>query len=160
MNDTNYLISSQQFTSLHCADINSCHSDLFPSQTELKVIGHHHAYVRPKLKVIGRFVRRPCKRYFKACDHVMYVVTFLQGWCGDKQTSRTRKKYTRVRKQSWRTHWRLRCRESVSFQGWETEERYQRGLFFDQFLTVLPRARVKLCPTLLQRGKKYRNLGS
>jgi hypothetical protein len=66
MNDTNYLISSQQFTSLHCADINLRHSDLFPSQTELKVIGHHHTYVRPKLKVIRHFVRRPCKRYFKA----------------------------------------------------------------------------------------------
>ena len=48
MNDTNYLISSQQFTSLHCADINLRHSDLFPSQTELKVIGHHHTYVRPR----------------------------------------------------------------------------------------------------------------
>jgi hypothetical protein len=27
---------------IHCADINLCHSDLFPSQTELRVIGHHH----------------------------------------------------------------------------------------------------------------------
>ena len=35
---------------IHCADINLCHSDLFPSQTELMVIGHHHTYVRPKLK--------------------------------------------------------------------------------------------------------------
>jgi hypothetical protein len=51
---------------IYCADINLCHSDLFPTQTELKVIGHHHTYVRPKLKVIGHFVRRPCKRYFKA----------------------------------------------------------------------------------------------
>ena len=33
------------------------HSDLFQSQTELKVIGHHHTHVRPKLKVIGHFVK-------------------------------------------------------------------------------------------------------
>jgi hypothetical protein len=31
-------------------------------------IGHHHTYVRPKLKVIGHFVRRPCEIYFKACS--------------------------------------------------------------------------------------------
>jgi hypothetical protein len=36
-------------------------------QTTLKVVGHHHASVRPKLTVIGHFVGRPCKRYFKAC---------------------------------------------------------------------------------------------
>ena len=29
------------------------------------VIGHHHTYVRPKLKVIRHFVRRPCKRYLR-----------------------------------------------------------------------------------------------
>jgi hypothetical protein len=51
---------------IYCADINLRHSDLFPSQTELKVIGHHQTYVRPKLKVIRHFVRQPCKRYFKA----------------------------------------------------------------------------------------------
>jgi hypothetical protein len=36
-------------------------------QTKLKVVGHHDAYVRPKLTVIGHFVGRPCKIYFKAC---------------------------------------------------------------------------------------------
>ena len=51
----------------HWTDINLCHSDLFGRQTEMKVIGHHHTYVRPKLKVIGHFVKRSCKRYFKAC---------------------------------------------------------------------------------------------
>jgi hypothetical protein len=53
-----------QFSSelIHCAGINLCRSDLFPNQTELKVIGHHHTCVRPKLEVIGHFVRRPCKR--------------------------------------------------------------------------------------------------
>jgi hypothetical protein len=55
--------------------INLRHSDLFSSQTELKVIGHHHTYVRPKLKVIGHFVRRPCKRYFKAWLRVMMTGT-------------------------------------------------------------------------------------
>jgi hypothetical protein len=54
MNDTNYLINFN-----------------FPSQTKLKVIGHH-TYVQPKLKVIGHFVRRPCKIYFKTC-----VVTLI-----------------------------------------------------------------------------------
>ena len=70
MNDTNYLISSQHLRSelIHCANINLRYSDLFPSQTELKVIGHHHTYVQPKLKVIGHFVRRRCKKYFKACN--------------------------------------------------------------------------------------------
>jgi hypothetical protein len=34
------------------------HSYVFPSQTELKVIGHHNTYVRPKFKVIGHFVWR------------------------------------------------------------------------------------------------------
>ena len=49
----------------NCADINLClHSYLFPSQTELKVIGHHNTYVRPKL--IGHFVRRFSDRYFIA----------------------------------------------------------------------------------------------
>jgi hypothetical protein len=33
-------------------------------KNELKVIGH----VRPKLNVTGHFVRRPWKRYFKACS--------------------------------------------------------------------------------------------
>ena len=32
---------------IHCVDINLCHSDLFPSQTKLKVIGHHHTYICP-----------------------------------------------------------------------------------------------------------------
>ena len=52
MNDTDYLIPSQHLFSelIDCAAINLCHSDLFPSQTELKVIGHHQTYVRPKLK--------------------------------------------------------------------------------------------------------------
>ena len=45
INDTNYLIplTTQK---IHCSDMNLCHSDLFRSQTELKVIGHHHVYVR------------------------------------------------------------------------------------------------------------------
>jgi hypothetical protein len=58
-----------QVTFPNCADINLClHSYLFPSQTELKVIGHHNTYlyVRPKLKVIQHFVRRFSDRYFKA----------------------------------------------------------------------------------------------
>ena len=43
INDTNYLIPLQHFTiqKIHCSDMNLCHSDLFRSQTELKVIGHH-----------------------------------------------------------------------------------------------------------------------
>ena len=47
MNDANYLISSQHLRSelIHCANINLRYSDLFPSQTELKVIGHHHTYI-------------------------------------------------------------------------------------------------------------------
>jgi hypothetical protein len=51
MNDTNYLISYNIYRSelIHYADINLCHSDLFPSQTELKVIGLIHSYVRLKL---------------------------------------------------------------------------------------------------------------
>jgi metallophosphoesterase superfamily enzyme len=60
---------------IHCVDINLCHSDLFPSQTELKVIGYHHTYVR--LKVIGHFVRRPCKIYFKAWGNVVRKQCFL-----------------------------------------------------------------------------------
>ena len=50
--------------SSHCTDINLC-SYLFSSQTDFKVIGHYH-FVRPKLKGIGHFVRRLCKKYFKA----------------------------------------------------------------------------------------------
>jgi hypothetical protein len=57
-------IAKIQMTFLYCADINLClHSYLFPSQTELKVIGHHNTYVRPKLKVIEYFVRRFPDRY-------------------------------------------------------------------------------------------------
>ena len=71
MNDTFYLISSQHLVQneyiVLILNINLRHSNLFPSQTELKVNGHHHTHARPKLKVIGHFVRRPCKRYFKAC---------------------------------------------------------------------------------------------
>ena len=60
-------IAKIQMIFLNCADINLClHSYLFPSQTELKVIGHHNTYVRPKLKVIEHFVRRFSERYFKA----------------------------------------------------------------------------------------------
>ena len=60
-NDTNYLISFNIYCSelRHCADINLCHSDLFPSQTELKVIGHTVHMPDPKSSGI-------CKRYFKA----------------------------------------------------------------------------------------------
>ena len=44
------------------------------SQTDLKVIGHH-TYVRPKLIVIGHFVRQSCKRYFiKACNKVLLSI--------------------------------------------------------------------------------------
>jgi hypothetical protein len=54
-----------RINTVHCADINLCHSGIFQRQTELKVIGHH-TYVRPKLKAIGHFVRRPYNIYFKA----------------------------------------------------------------------------------------------
>jgi hypothetical protein len=77
VNDTNYLISSQHFPfriNILCWYY-LCHSDLFPSQTELKVIGHHHTYVR--LKLIGHFVRRLCKRYYQ---WVCIVITFLDQW--------------------------------------------------------------------------------
>ena len=51
---------------IHCADIHLWHSDLFLSQNWTE---GHRTYVRLKLNVIGHFVRRPCKRYFKAwCD--------------------------------------------------------------------------------------------
>jgi hypothetical protein len=59
MKETNYLISSQHLPFIHL-----CHSDLFPSQNWTE---GHRTCVRPKLNVIGHFVRRPCKRYFKAC---------------------------------------------------------------------------------------------
>ena len=60
-------IAKIQMTFPNCADINLClHSYLFPSQTELKVIGHRNTYVPPKLKVINNCVRRFSDRYFKA----------------------------------------------------------------------------------------------
>jgi hypothetical protein len=67
MNDTHYLISSQIYRSelIHCADIHLCHSDLFPNSQNWTA--GHRTYVRSKLNIIGHFVRRPCKRYFKAC---------------------------------------------------------------------------------------------
>jgi hypothetical protein len=47
MNDTNYFSIFITFRSelIYCADIDLRHSDLFPRQTELKVIGHHHTYM-------------------------------------------------------------------------------------------------------------------
>jgi hypothetical protein len=60
MKETNYLISLQHLPFIHL-----CHSDLFPSQ---KLTEGHWTYVRPKLNVTGHFVRRPCKRYFKAWE--------------------------------------------------------------------------------------------
>jgi hypothetical protein len=55
-----------QMTFPNCADINLCHSYLFPSQTELKVIGHHNTYVR--LKVVEHFVRR-----YRFCHFVQTI---------------------------------------------------------------------------------------
>ena len=61
-------IAKIQMIFLNCAGINLClRSYLFASQTELKVIGHHNTYVRPKLKDIEHFVRQFSERYFKAC---------------------------------------------------------------------------------------------
>jgi hypothetical protein len=46
MNDTNYLISSQHLPfRINTLCWYLCHSDLFRSQTELKVIGHHHIHM-------------------------------------------------------------------------------------------------------------------
>jgi hypothetical protein len=58
MKETNYLTSLQHLPFIHLY-----HTDLFPSQNWTE---GHRTYVRPKLNVTGHFVRRPCKRYFKA----------------------------------------------------------------------------------------------
>ena len=69
-------IAKIQITFPNCADINLClHSYLFPSQTELKVIGHHNTYVR--LKVIEHFVGRFSQRYFKAWKLIEFIKYIL-----------------------------------------------------------------------------------
>jgi hypothetical protein len=63
-------IAKIQMIFLNCAGINLClRSYLFASQTELKVIGHHNTYVRPKLKDIEHLsdsylndILRPARR--------------------------------------------------------------------------------------------------
>jgi hypothetical protein len=48
-------IAKIQETFPNSADINLClHSYIFPSQTELKVIGYHNTNVRPKLELNNR----------------------------------------------------------------------------------------------------------
>ena len=54
-------IAKIQMAFLNCADIN-LNSYLFPSQPELKVIGHHNTYVRPK--VIKHFVKQFSDQYY------------------------------------------------------------------------------------------------
>jgi hypothetical protein len=68
MNDANYLYFHDIYRSelIHCANINSCHPDLFSSQSELKVIGHH--------TVCPTQVRRPWKRYFKVCNYKSLII--------------------------------------------------------------------------------------
>jgi hypothetical protein len=66
MNDTNIFNIFTTFSSelTHCADINMRHS-LIQTYFGAKLTSSY-IYVRPKLKVIGHFVRWPCRRYFKA----------------------------------------------------------------------------------------------
>jgi hypothetical protein len=57
------IIAKIQMTFPNCADINLyLLSYLFPSQIELKVIGHHNMCMRHKLKVVEHFVRRFSER--------------------------------------------------------------------------------------------------
>ena len=65
---------------IHCADIklNSKSSDII------------RYFVRPKLKVIGHFVRRPCKTYFKACQVKFNGLVYGNpsiNFLGDRQTN-------------------------------------------------------------------------
>jgi hypothetical protein len=78
-------MTSQHLPFRKCADIHSCHSDLFlsqkwsdicPTQTQ-----HHRTFCQ--------FVRRPCKRYSKACTiyslecHFCFSIKIqTSDWCG------------------------------------------------------------------------------
>jgi hypothetical protein len=66
MNDTFYLISSQHLVQneyiVLILNINLRHSNLFPSQTELKVNGHHHIHMSdPNSKSSGILSDGPVK---------------------------------------------------------------------------------------------------
>jgi hypothetical protein len=78
MNDTNYLISSQHLVqNEYIMLILFC---VIQTYFRPKLNWSHRTFVRPKLKVIGHFVRWPCKRYFKACLSSSERTNCLHGW--------------------------------------------------------------------------------